>query len=285
MNHFTAATRRWFSGAFAGPTDVQQRGWERIAAGEHALLIAPTGSGKTLAAFLYAIDRLTGAHAPSNVALTDGVRVVYVSPLKALVYDIERNLRVPLAGISRAAAALNEPFAAPRVDVRTGDTPPDVRRRFARNPGEILVTTPESLFLILGSQARETLRSVEWIIVDEIHAMAATKRGAHLALSLERLSALTERDPQRIGLSATARPVEEVARFLGGDRPVSIVDAHVPPQLDIEVVVPVEDMTRPVVETEDGGFAVVPEGQAPSGTLMIADEEETTRQFGIWPAV
>ncbi|HEX6642385.1 MAG TPA: crosslink repair DNA glycosylase YcaQ family protein, partial [Thermoanaerobaculia bacterium] len=218
-------------------------------------------------------------------AYARGVRVVYVSPLKALVYDIERNLRVPLAGIARAAGAAGEEFVAPRVDVRTGDTPQDARRRFLRDPGEILVTTPESLFLLLGSQAREQLRTVEWVIVDEIHAMAATKRGAHLALSLERLAALADRDPQRIGLSATARPAEEVARFLGGDRPVSIVDAHVPPALDLQVVVPVEDMTRPVVETEEGDFLELAPDALLSGPLMLADAEETTRTFGIWPAV
>lgn len=277
---FSAATRRWFTNAFAAPTPVQERGWERIAAGDHALLIAPTGSGKTLAAFLYALDRL-GTHPKRE----NGVRVVYVSPLKALVYDIERNLRTPLAGIGRAASALELPFTPPRIDIRTGDTPQDVRRRFARDPGEILVTTPESLFLILGSGARETLRGVEFIIVDEIHAMAATKRGAHLALSLERLSSLAEKDPQRIGLSATARPTEEVARFLGGDREVVVVDTHVPPAIDLQVVVPVEDMTRPVVETEDGGFIVVPAEQGPSGSIGLADEQETNRQFGIWPAV
>src|SRR5688572_12676104 len=155
MNYFSDATRRWFENAFASPTEVQRRGWERIAAGDHALLIAPTGSGKTLAAFLYALDRL--AAQPNADA---GVRVVYVSPLKALVYDIERNLRTPLAGIARAAAALDLPFVPPRIDIRTGDTTQDARRRFARDPGEILVTTPESLFLILGSAARETLRSV-----------------------------------------------------------------------------------------------------------------------------
>ncbi|HEX6588754.1 MAG TPA: DEAD/DEAH box helicase [Longimicrobiales bacterium] len=313
MDYFRPATRRWFEAAFAGPTEVQRRGWERIAAGDHTLLIAPTGSGKTLAAFLYALDRL---HHPSGAARGSleagsrklearaerslearsskpeagvlrgsGVKVVYVSPLKALVYDIERNLRVPLAGIGRSAQAAGEEFVAPRVDVRTGDTPQDQRRRFLRDPGEILVTTPESLFLLLGSQAREQLRTVEWIIVDEIHAMAATKRGAHLALSLERLSALADKDPQRIGLSATARPAEEVARFLGGDRPVSIVDAHVPPALDLQVVVPVEDMTRPVVETEEGDFLELAPDAPPSGPLMLADAEETTRQFGIWPAV
>ena len=280
LNYFSSATRRWFEHAFAAPTPVQLQGWERIAAGEHALLIAPTGSGKTLAAFLYALDRL-GNHSVAGA----GVRVVYVSPLKALVYDIERNLRTPLAGIARAASALEQPFAVPRIDIRTGDTTQDARRRFARDPGDILVTTPESLFLILGSAARETLRSVEYIIVDEIHAMAATKRGAHLALSLERLSALADHDPQRIGLSATARPPDEVARFLGGDRSVQIIDTHKPPAIDLQVIVPVEDMTRPVVETADGGFAVVPDNQGPAGSLMLADEVETTRQFGIWPAV
>ena len=281
MESFGPATRHWFEQAFASPTEVQRRGWQRIAAGEHSLPIAPTGSGKTLAAFLYALDRLGGAPEDSE----PGVRVVYVSPLKALVYDIERNLRVPLAGMQRAAAALGSPLRVPRVDVRTGDTTAQDRRRHLREPGEILVTTPESLFLILGSQARENLRTTRWIIVDEIHAMAATKRGAHLALSLERLAHLAAEDPQRIGLSATAHPAEEVARFLGGDRPVSVVDAHVPPRLDLQVIVPVEDMTRPVVETEDGGLEVLGDGQRPSGSIMLAEEEESNRQYGIWPAV
>ena len=264
---------------------MQRRGWERIAAGEHTLLIAATGSGKTLAAFLYALDRLSAPRSALGDDDEPGVRVVYVSPLKTLVYDIERDLRVPLAGMQRMAAALGEPLLVPRVDVRTGDTSPHDRRRQIRAPGEILVTTPESLFLLLGSQARETLLTTRWIIVDEIHAMAATKRGAHLALSLERLAHLATGDPQRIGLSATARPAEEVARFLGGDRPVSIVDAHLPPALDLGVVVPVADMTRPVIETAEGGIEVVGDGQKPPGTLMLADEEEATRQYGIWPAV
>lgn len=298
MQQFTETTRRWFEAAFAQPTEVQRLGWERIAAGEHTLLIAPTGSGKTLAAFLYAIDRLTSLPADAE----RGVRVVYISPLKALAYDIDRNLRVPLAGIRRSAgeAAIGrevESAAAvavvpapplvrlPRVDVRTGDTPPEDRRRQAKDPAEILVTTPESLYLILGSQARETLRTVRWVIVDEIHAVAATKRGSHLSLSLERLAALTDEEPQRIGLSATARPASEVARFLGGDRQVSIVDTHRPPALDLQVVVTVDDMTRPVVETEDGGFAVLGEDQPGSGSLMLADHDEATRTYGIWPAV
>ncbi|HSJ07269.1 MAG TPA: DEAD/DEAH box helicase, partial [Longimicrobiales bacterium] len=335
MDYFTDITRRWFDGAFEAPTDVQRLGWERIAAGEHTLLIAPTGSGKTLAAFLYAIDRLT--RLPDDAA--PGVRVLYISPLKALAYDIDRNLRVPLAGIRRAAglsgdgdvgaaavrgaagyadaeavrgntgtagipgavrgagatsagtakeaggAAPAGAFRLPRVDVRTGDTTSPDRRRQARDPAEILVTTPESLYLILGSAARETLRTVQYVIVDEVHAVAATKRGAHLSVSLERLAELADADPQRIGLSATARPTSEVARFLGGDRPVSIVDTHRPPRLDLQIVVPVEDMTRPVVETEDGGFEVLPEGAPASGSLMLADHDSATRQYGIWPAV
>jgi ATP-dependent helicase Lhr and Lhr-like helicase len=283
MHFFGPATQQWFSNAFAAPTEVQRLGWARIHAGEHALLIAPTGSGKTLAAFLYALDRLAYA-APTDDESASGARVVYVSPLKALVYDIERNLRAPLAGIARAAAGSSPALQLPTVDVRTGDTTSQERRRQLREPAEILVTTPESLFLLLGSQARENLRTVRWIIVDEIHAMAATKRGAHLALSLERLAALCDADPQRIGLSATARPAEEIARFLGGDRPVSIVDAHVPPDLDLQVIVPVDDMTRPVVETEDGGYATLA-ADRPSGSLMLAEEAETNRQYGIWPAV
>ncbi len=295
------ATRQWFNDAFAAPTQVQHLGWARIHAGEHTLLIAPTGSGKTLAAFLYALDRLMDAGsgvagAPADVLSRppgakaaesipgQGTRVVYVSPLKALVHDIERNLRAPLVGIARAAADGTTPLRVPRIDVRTGDTTSQERRRQLREPGDILVTTPESLFLLLGSQARENLRTVRWIIVDEIHALAATKRGAHLALSLERLAALCAADPQRIGLSATARPAEDVARFLGGDRDVSIVDAHVRPDLDLQVVVPVDDMTHPVVETEDGGYAALPRDR-PSGSLMLAEEDEANRRYGIWPAV
>ncbi|CAN5775725.1 ATP-dependent helicase [soil metagenome] len=287
VEYFTAVTRRWFESAFAAPTEVQRQGWDRIAAGEHTLLIAPTGSGKTLAAFLYGIDQLTRLGDDAE----PGVRVLYVSPLKALAYDIDRNLRVPLAGIASAAVMARRAGETagiprlPRVDVRTGDTPAADRRRQGRDPGEILVTTPESLYLILGSAARETLRTVRWVIVDEVHAVAATKRGAHLSLSLERLSALANEEPQRIGLSATARPASEIARFLGGDRVVSIVDTHRPPALDLQVVVPVEDMTRPVVETEGGGFAVLAEGEQASGSLMLAQEEEATRQYGIWPAV
>jgi ATP-dependent helicase Lhr and Lhr-like helicase len=238
---FGPATRAWFADTFPTPTPVQRRGWASIAAGKHSLLLAPTGSGKTLAAFLWCLDQLSGL--PGDAP--PGVRVVYVSPLKALVHDVERNLRAPLMGLRRASERLGIPAHETRIDLRTGDTSQKDRRAQARRPGEILVTTPESLYLLLGSQARETLRTVEWIVIDEIHALAATKRGVHLALSLERLSCLAAKDPQRIGLSATVRPLDEVARFLGGDRPVAVVDTVGAPALDLEVVVPVEDLDQP----------------------------------------
>lgn len=249
---FSPATRAWFEASFAAPTPVQADGWARIAAGEHALLIAPTGSGKTLAAFLWCIDRVATTPAPRA-----GVRVLYVSPLKALVHDIERNLRAPRVGVERAAERLGLALRAPRIAVRTGDTPAADRAAQTRDPAEILVTTPESLYLILGSAQRETLRAVETVIVDEIHALAPTKRGAHLALSLERVAALCARDPQRIGLSATARPVAEVARFLGGDRPVAIVDRSTRPLLDLEIRVPVPDMTQPTSEPALGMWPAI----------------------------
>jgi ATP-dependent helicase Lhr and Lhr-like helicase len=245
-SRFEPATRAWIEARFEAPTPVQRAGWPVLAARKNALLIAPTGSGKTLAAFLESIDRLGRLPEPSE----PGVRVLYVSPLKALVYDIERNLRLPLSGIARAAesTSLSGGFRAPRVAVRTGDSSARDRRQQTRNPAEILVTTPESLYLILGSQQRESLRSVDTIIIDEIHALAPTKRGVHLALSLERLSRLAKAgDPQRIGLSATARPAEEIARFLGGDREVEIVDTSRAPEIDLEVSVPVPNMTRPEV--------------------------------------
>ncbi|HET6582315.1 MAG TPA: DEAD/DEAH box helicase, partial [Nannocystaceae bacterium] len=239
---FGPATKAWFERSFAAPTAVQSRGWASIAEGAHSLLVAPTGSGKTLAAFLWCIDRLV--HTPPA---TPGVRVLYVSPLKALVYDVERNLRAPLFGIAQAAEGLGLAHAMPRVAVRTGDTTTKERVAQAKDPADILVTTPESLFLMLASRVRETLTSVDTIIVDEVHAIAPSKRGAHLALSLERLVALTGREPQRIGLSATARPLDEVARFLGGDRAVTIIDCGGTPKMEVSIVVPVPDMTRPEV--------------------------------------
>ncbi len=234
LRPFSAATQAWFDASFQGPTPVQARGWPAIAGGAHSLLLAPTGSGKTLAAFLWALDRI----GQLRDADRRGYRVVYVSPLKALVYDVDRNLRTPLVGVHQAAGHLGAALHTTRVDVRTGDTPQRERQRMLRNPGDVLVTTPESLYLMLGSKVRQHFATVEAVIVDEIHALAGSKRGAHLALSLERLAALAERDPQRIGLSATARPVEVVSRFLGGDRPVEVVDTREAPHLTVQVVLP-----------------------------------------------
>ncbi|CAL9591235.1 ATP-dependent RNA helicase SrmB [Actinosynnema sp. ALI-1.44] len=238
---FSPATRQWFAGAFAAPTSAQVGAWEAAAAGEHALVIAPTGSGKTLAAFLWALDRLASTPPPDDPGKR--CRVLYVSPLKALAVDVERNLRAPLAGIRQAAHRLSLPEPSITVGMRTGDTPAEDRRAFARRPPDVLVTTPESLFLILTSSARESLRGVETVIVDEVHAVAGTKRGAHLALSLERLDALLERPAQRIGLSATVRPVEEVSAFLAGGRPVRVVQPKTAKTIEVEVEVPVEDMS------------------------------------------
>ncbi len=209
---FHAPVRRWFLAHVGDPTAAQRHGWPAIAGGASTLIQAPTGSGKTLAAFLWALNRLAFGDGGS------GCRVVYVSPLKALAVDVERNLRVPLAGIREQAAADGVPCAPVSVAVRTGDTPASDRVRFARAPADILITTPESLFLLLTSNARDALRTVHTVIVDEVHALVATKRGAHLALSLERLQALCPQTLQRIGLSATQRPLDEVARFLGGAR-------------------------------------------------------------------
>ena len=231
LESFHPAVRTWFARRFpAGPTEPQAAGWAEIAADRHTLIAAPTGSGKTLAAFLVCIDRIYRAQAEQVPA--DGPQVVYVSPLKALAVDIWQNLERPLAEIADVAAELGLPAPAIRVAVRTGDTAADERRKLASKPPDVLITTPESLFLLLTSKARETLRGVETVIVDEVHALAGNKRGAHLAVSLERLDALrmatsepdAARGPaQRIGLSATVRPVPEVAGFLGGARQVAVV--------------------------------------------------------------
>jgi ATP-dependent Lhr-like helicase len=234
---FRPETRAWFERNFAAPTPAQEKGWPAIAAGGHVLIQAPTGSGKTLAAFLSAIDRLTAE--PGH-----GLRVLYVSPLKALNYDVERNLRGPLAGLRSEL----------RVAVRTGDTPQKERAAMLREPPDILITTPESLFLLLTSRARELLRSVDTLILDEVHAVAGTKRGAHLALSVERLEELAVRPPQRIGLSATQRPLDEIGRFVSGGRAIELVDAGVAKELDLEVVVPVEDMREPGGESREEGW-------------------------------
>ncbi|PMR58951.1 ATP-dependent helicase [Verrucosispora sp. ts21] len=242
LSRFGAATREWFSAAFEAPTAAQAGAWTAIAAGRNALVVAPTGSGKTLAAFLWSLDRLAREPAPADPR--HRCRVLYVSPLKALAVDVERNLRTPLAGIRQAASRLGLPPPEITVGMRTGDTPADERRAFARTPPDILITTPESLFLLLTSAARDSLRGVETVIVDEVHAVAGTKRGAHLALSLERLDELLPAAAQRIGLSATVRPVDECARFLGGARPVEVVAPVTAKTIEVSVQVPVEDMTH-----------------------------------------
>ena len=264
---FTPTVRDWFGRAFAGPTPAQALAWPAISTGEHVLISAPTGSGKTLAAFLWGLDRLTGDVARrSTLAATEGrnpfTRLVYVSPLKALAYDVDRNLRAPLRGIG----------ADLRVGIRTGDTPAREREAMRRTPPDILITTPESLYLMLTSRAQSILTGVEAVIVDEVHAVAATKRGAHLALTLERLAAISEHDPQRIGLSATQNPLEEVGRYLVGPRRrCRIVDAGVTKELDLRIHVPVESM-------------VEPEADAPADPLDPGAGGEATRR-SIWPAM
>ena len=287
---FHPAVREWFAASFGEPTAPQAQGWPAIAKGESTLILSPTGSGKTLAAFLWAINRVMFVPEPEPKRRC---RVLYVSPLKALAVDVERNLRSPIAGIANIAERRGEEFILPAVSIRTGDTPASERARFQREPADILITTPESLYLLLTSRAREVLRSLETVIVDEIHALVPTKRGAHLALSLERLQTLCGRDLQRIGLSATQRPLDEVARFLGGARPrlasprprkeeketpedevrsefgsgspsidcrpVTIVDSRQPKQLSLVVEVPVEDLARLAKPIE------IPSGPASQG--------------------
>ena len=266
---FSNSVRHWFADAFGAPTAVQAEAWQAIARGENALVIAPTGSGKTLAAFLWAIDALMGEKArvaEAGEKWVRGVRVLYVSPLKALGADVDRNLQGPLSAISELAAveSARRGAKAPeiRTAMRTGDTPADERRKIARNPPDILITTPESLYLMLTSAAREALRTVETVIVDEVHALAGDKRGAHLSLSLERLDDLLEAPAQRIGLSATVRPRDEVARFLGGAHPVTVVATEALPSLDLSVRVPVRDMTA---VPAFGGFAGAGDGTRQRG--------------------
>ena len=255
---FTPATREWFERAFARPTEAQIQAWPAIASGEHVLLSAPTGSGKTLAAFLWAIDALARA----DQSAPDGVSLVYISPLKALSYDIERNLRVPLRGIGAELS----------IAVRTGDTPQKERAAMLRQPPDILITTPESLYLMLTGRAQELFTATRWCIVDEIHSVAATKRGSHLALTLERLTAASEHEPQRIGLSATQNPLEEVARFMVGPRRrCRILDTGMRKQLDIQIQVPVDSMVEPDAT------------QAPDFDPLAGGTEATRRS--IWPAI
>jgi len=268
--------RAWFAASFPEPTAAQVQGWPPITAGDHTLICAPTGSGKTLAAFLASIDGLATSPTPDD--RTRRTRVVYISPLRALAFDVEKNLRAPLAGIALAAERIGASVSIPEIAMRTGDTASRDRQKLIRRPPDLLITTPESLYLMLTSSAAETLAGVETVIVDEIHALAPTKRGAHLSLSLERLEEITARPPQRIGLSATQRPLEEVARFLGGylapgePRPVTIVDAGISKPMEIEVVIPVEDMA-------DLGKEVVELRSGP------ADVALAPRRTSIWPSI
>ena len=297
LTFFHPAVQDWFKASFGAPTRAQSLGWPAISAGDWTLITAPTGSGKTLTAFLWALDRIMFTERPEKPRRC---RVIYVSPLKALAIDVERNLRAPLTGIANLAASRGEPFVMPQIAIRTGDTPQSERAKFQRDPADILITTPESIYLMLTSNARDVLRGVQTVIVDEIHALVPTKRGAHLALSLERLSMLCDEEPQRIGLSATQRPLEEVARFLGGaasDRlPVTkatgnrqpatqlhdeftdhtrpkfrkthIIDTGERKQLSLRVEVPVEEMAK-LRERDD-----IPSGAA----------AQSPRQ-SIWPAI
>jgi len=307
LDLFHAPVGEWFRRSFSAPTRPQTLGWPPIARRESTLILAPTGSGKTLAAFLWCLNRLMFDRSPEK---THRCRVLYVSPLKALAVDIERNLRSPLTGIANIAAAEGHAFHPPAIALRTGDTPAGERARFLREPADILVTTPESLYLLLTSNSRERLRSVETVIVDEIHALVSTKRGAHMAVSLERLEAIVGQPIQRIGLSATQRPLDEVARFLGGARqgtkarkhestkktaggpadledvvhdefaapagavtyrPVTIIDASEPKRLDIKVHVPIEDMAK--VSGREFGAVDIRSGlaaQAPAPSIWTA---------------
>ncbi|MDQ6657534.1 MAG: ATP-dependent helicase [Actinomycetota bacterium] len=290
LGRFSPLVRDWFAAAFAAPTPAQTAAWEAIGGGRHTLVVAPTGSGKTLAAFLSAIDGIVRRPGTDSVTGTAPVtktrtgrrtttggtvdprrtcKVLYLSPIKALAVDVERNLRSPIAGMAGLAAARGEQPPQISVAVRSGDTPSADRRAFARDGADILITTPESLFLILTSRAREMLSGVETVIVDEVHSIASTKRGAHLAVSLERLDALVDSPAQRIGLSATVRPVEEAARFLAGSRPVSIVAPASSKVIDLDVVVPVEDMTQL---------------GSPTGDLTGAAAGDV-RKSSIWPHV
>ncbi|KIE24871.1 DEAD/DEAH box helicase [Streptomyces sp. MUSC 125] len=281
LDGFSPATRGWFTGAFSTPTAAQAGAWQAIREGSDVLVVAPTGSGKTLAAFLAALDQLASAPPPADPKKR--CRVLYVSPLKALAVDVERNLRSPLTGIRQESVRLELPEPEVRVGIRSGDTPPAERRALATRPPDILITTPESLFLMLTSATRDALTGVETVILDEVHAVAGTKRGAHLALSLERLDELLPKPARRIGLSATVRPVDGIARYLSPRRRVEIVQPESGKEFDLSVVVPVEDMGNPGESREarspsDGGR--LPVGGSPSASTADGAERPS-----IWPHV
>ena len=256
LKQFSPLTADWFSGVFEAPTPAQAEAWRAVSGGDNALVVAPTGSGKTLAAFLWALDQLSTTPPPDDPQRR--TRVLYVSPLKALGVDVERNLRAPLSGLQTLATREGQAPVDITVGVRSGDTPAQARRNLLRHPPDILITTPESLFLMLTSRARETLTGVSTVIVDEVHAVAGTKRGAHLALSLERLDELLAKPAQRIGLSATVRPVDEVARFLGGAASVTVVQPPHHKPIDLQVVVPVADLAALDVDPDDDAATAPP---------------------------
>lgn len=266
---FSQPTRDWFTSAFGQPTPVQSQAWNVIGTGQHALVIAPTGSGKTLAAFLFALDQLfrddESSHETTRKKVT---RILYLSPVKALGTDVQRNLQIPLRGIAEERQKHGAPELAIQVGIRTGDTSAQERAKLSRNPPDILITTPESLYLMLTSRARETLRGVETVIIDEIHAVAGTKRGAHLALSLERLETLLSRPAQRIGLSATVRSVDEVAEFLGGDRPIAVVNPPATRHPEIRIVAPVANLDNVL-----------------SDSTALSEGSQTRNERSIWPHI
>ena len=283
LERFQPAVARWFEEVFAAPTPVQEQAWSAISQGDHALVVAPTGSGKTLAAFLWALNNLVEREGQTSLDLGPGVRsregshgdsaggvkVLYISPLKALGVDVENNLRAPLNGIARVASAQGLPAPDITVGVRSGDTPQSERNRQVRRPPDILITTPESAYLMLTSKAAGILSTVDTVIIDEIHALAGTKRGVHLALTLERLARVAG-EFQRIGLSATVRPLETVANFLGGGRPVEIIAPPGKKRWDLDIHVPVEDMSdlpTPEAGSTIGEITVEDRTGLTSGTL------------------
>ncbi|MGL4304740.1 MAG: ATP-dependent helicase, partial [Mycobacteriaceae bacterium] len=269
LDFFSEATKTWFAKSFSTATSAQLGAWKSISTGAHTLVIAPTGSGKTLSAFLWAIDQLATRDTSEKLS-QHKTSVLYISPLKALAVDVERNLQAPLIGITETAQQLG--LSAPEITtgVRSGDTTASRRLSLRKNPPDILITTPESLFLMLTSAAADTLHSVKTVIIDEIHSVATTKRGSHLALSLERLDALLKQPAQRIGLSATVRPPEEVAKFLAGSMPVTIVNPATPKTFDLSVRVPIEDMSN------------IPASNVSRGKSV---EEEIPSTPSIWPHV
>ena len=288
LGRFAPATREWFAGAFAAPTPAQLGAWDAISTGRHALVVAPTGSGKTLAAFLYSIDQLASKPVPDDPR--QRTRVLYISPLKALGVDVERNLRSPLIGVTQTALRLGQAVTPITVGVRSGDTASAERRALQKTPPDILITTPESLYLMLTASARETLDGVTTVIIDEIHAVAGSKRGAHLALTLERLDARLAHPAQRIGLSATVRPPEEVARFLGGAMPVTVVQPPAAKTFDLSVVVPVDDMTQPpMIAAAVAAGAASTAGAAGAagvaGSTRDSDASDAPQTPSIWPHV